>query len=69
MTFNTNVRDFIPLTIIPLTELVVFNATGLAEIRLGVLESDLSRRNQMKADEAEGARKTGELHYVGEVCA
>lgn len=28
-----------------------FNATGLAEIRLGALESDLARRNQMMADE------------------
>jgi hypothetical protein len=29
-----------------------FNATGLAEIRLVALEADLSRRNQMKADES-----------------
>jgi hypothetical protein len=29
-----------------------FNATGLAEIRLVALESDLSRRNQMQADES-----------------
>jgi hypothetical protein len=29
-----------------------FNATGLAEIRLGALESDWSRRNQMMADES-----------------
>jgi len=38
-----------------------FNATGLAEIRLGALESDLSRRNQMQA---EGARKTGVFFCV-----
>jgi len=29
-----------------------FNATGLAEIRLVALESDLSRRNRMKAEDA-----------------
>jgi hypothetical protein len=29
-----------------------FDATGLAEIRLGALESDLSRRIQMQADES-----------------
>ncbi len=28
-----------------------FNATGLAEIRLGALESDLSRRNQTRRAE------------------
>jgi hypothetical protein len=28
-----------------------FKTTGLAEIRLGALESDLSRRNKVKADE------------------
>ena len=38
-----------------------FNATGLAEIRLVALESDLSRRNQMMAD---GAGKTGVLLCV-----
>jgi hypothetical protein len=43
MTLYTNTPDFIPLTIIPLTDLAVFNATGLVEIRLVALESDLSR--------------------------
>ena len=38
-----------------------FNATGLAETRLAALESDLSRRNQMKA---EGAGKTGEALFA-----
>ena len=33
-----------------------FNATGLTKIRLVALESDLSRRNQMKADE-DGRRR------------
>ena len=35
-----------------------FNATCLAELRLGALESDLSRRNQMKADEGGRRRQT-----------
>jgi len=34
-----------------------FNATGLAEIRLVALESDLARRNQMQAGER-GWRRT-----------
>ena len=46
MTLYRNASDFIPLTMIPLTELAVFNATGHA---------DLARRNQMKA---EGAGKS-----------
>jgi hypothetical protein len=29
-----------------------FNAACLAEIRLAAMESDLSRRNQLKADES-----------------
>lgn len=41
MTLCRNASDFIPLTMIPLTELAVGHATGRA---------DLSRRNQMKAD-------------------
>ena len=41
MTLFRNASDFIPLTMIPLTELAVGTATGRA---------DLSRRNQMKAD-------------------
>ena len=65
MTLYRNASDFIPLTIISLTDLAVFNATGLAEIRLVALESDLSRRNQMKA---EGARKTGVLLCVSAPC-
>ena len=43
MTLFRNASDFIPLTMIPLTELAVGNAAGHA---------DLSRRNQMKADDA-----------------
>ncbi len=39
-----------------------FNATGLAEIRLGALESDLSRRNQMQADE--GGRRREKLENL-----
>ena len=46
MTLFRNASDFIPLTMIPLTDLVVGNATGRA---------DLSRRNLMKA---EGAGKS-----------
>ena len=52
MTLYRNASDFIPLTIISLTDLAVFNATGLAEIRLVALESDLSRRNQTQADDS-----------------
>jgi len=53
-----------------------FNATGLAEIRLGALESDLSRRNQMKADEggrrmmaeAAGEKIPKGFHHVAQGC-
>lgn len=52
---------------IPLTDLAIFNATGLAdlsrrnevkaEIRLGAVGSDLSHRNQMETDEGGCSRK------------
>jgi len=48
MTRFRNASDFIPLPMIPLTELAVGNATGRA---------DLSRRNLMKADGAGKARQ------------
>jgi len=52
MTLFRNASDFIPLTMIPRTELAVGNATGRA---------DLSRRIQTKV---EGAGKTGLLLCV-----
>jgi hypothetical protein len=55
MTLFSNASDFIPLTMIPLTELAVGNASGRA---------DLVRRKQMKAD---GAGKTGVLLYISQV--
>ena len=46
MTLHTNASDFIPLTMIPLTELAVGNVPGCAE---------LFHQNSMKAD---GAKKS-----------
>ena len=52
MTLFRNASDFIPLPMIPLTEMAVGTATGRA---------DLARRNQMKAD---GAGRTGKPYVL-----
>ena len=59
MSLYRNASDFIPLTMIPLTELAVGYATGRA---------NLSRRNQV---EVEGAGETGELrcHLASKISA